>query len=123
MFDTAIARDTFIVDDPDEPQSQLEEEDVHRIVNGERHKMTPDQETTSCGTSWNLAFDPPRPANTWKEGDPLCSVCFTPFELAQALAAQTTRRRRATDEFEPLDIHSAAPELPRAIALKPRRKK
>lgn len=107
----AVARyveseDALVIDDPDDPPplEAVTEDPVPLILKGNGlHKTPPDESETSCGESWHMGFDSRIPHADWLKGYVLCGVCFTPRERERAEEARK-ERRRATDEFEPIQL-------------------
>jgi DNA-binding IclR family transcriptional regulator len=76
--------DTLVVDDPDERTTRRRSQTeltMQVLSHGAWHRRTPDLATTACGHPFNAQFSPVRRES---HIGPLCSVCFTPYELAQS---------------------------------------
>ena len=82
-----LALDTLVVDDPDEQPSparaRVSTEDLVAQVNvmGKWHRRTPDLGATACGILYHSQFAPTRREELC---NPLCDMCFTPYELSLA---------------------------------------
>jgi hypothetical protein len=111
MFDGYEA-DTFVVDVDTMPtMGRVSTEDLvaHVIVDGHRHRRTPDMRETSCGTHelHSQYVVPLRDQLTYADG-PMCEGCFTPHErqrareldAAAARAAEEEQRRRDAEAEE-----------------------
>lgn len=63
------------------PRTRTEDPVMHVHHDGEWHRRLPDLSATSCGARYHSQLAPVR-REVLKH--PLCSGCFTPFEMARA---------------------------------------
>ena len=76
--------DTLIVEMPAIGRVSTEDLVAHVIVDGLRHRRTPDLRETACGEELHSQFAVPvREALTFADGKP-CSGCFTSHEIKRA---------------------------------------